>query len=125
MARRWQKKPKLFGGDSKRNARGRHTRNPEYDAGNHWLICDVCGCDVRSKEAKLRWDNMVVCPDDWEPRQEQDFVRARKDNIAAEGLVRTNPGDDFDSIRPTCFSNTCTAGYAQAGCAVVGDYSVP
>ena len=82
-----QIKPRLTG-TSRHDARGRHTRNPGYLPGDNWLVCDICGCEVYSSKAKVRWDNMVVCPDDWEPRHEQDFVRARNDKIAAQGLVR-------------------------------------
>lgn len=91
-----QRRPVLKGGDSRTNARGKHTANPGWEAMDHWLVCDLCGCDIRSSEARERWDGYVVCPDDWEPRQEQDFVRAHEDTIAAQGLVRL-PNDDIDS----------------------------
>ena len=87
------KKVRLKGGDHKGSDRGKHRRNAGYRAGDNWVVCDVCGCDVYSSEAKVRWDGLVCCKQDWEPRQEQDFVRARQDKIAADGLVRP-PGED-------------------------------
>lgn len=72
-----------------RNARGKHTPNPGYKPGNHWVECEVCGCDIRAFDIKLRWDGLRVCPDDWETRHPQDFVRARHDDIRAKEPVRT------------------------------------
>lgn len=68
-------------------------RNPGYQAGNHWVICDRCGVAVRSKEIKKTWDGLAVCDDDWEPRHPQDFVRGREDNITPQGPVRPEPRD--------------------------------
>ena len=92
------KKVRLKGGDHKGSDRGKHRRHSGYRAGDNWVVCDVCGCDVYASEAKERWDGLVVCRQDWEPRQEQDFVRARQDKIAADGLVRPAGPDDYDSI---------------------------
>jgi len=58
---------------------GKKTRNPGYRPGDNWIICDVCGFAIYGSEAKDRWDGLVVCKEDWEPRHPQDFVRARKD----------------------------------------------
>ncbi|MGH7745394.1 MAG: hypothetical protein ACREQ5_11470, partial [Candidatus Dormibacteria bacterium] len=43
--------------------------------GQYNAICDVCGFMRKSGEIKLRWDGLMVCKEDWEPRQPQDFVR--------------------------------------------------
>ena len=78
-----------------RDARGKRTRNPGYESGNHWVECDRCGCDIREKDAKETWDGLVVCPDDFETRHPQDFVRGRREEIAAKGLVRSQTTDEF------------------------------
>jgi hypothetical protein len=39
-----------------------------------------------------------VCPDDWEPRHEQDFTRSTEDRIAAQGFVRLDPEPTFVDI---------------------------
>jgi hypothetical protein len=44
------------------------------------------------------WDNLVVCPNDWEPRHPQDFVRGREDDTSAKGLVRPEPPDQFIEV---------------------------
>ena len=88
--------------------------------GNHWLICDVCGCAVRQKDAKLTWQGYAVCPDDWESRHPQDFVRSKNDRIAAEGLIRSDgAGDIF--IQSFCSTNSSINGVAIAGCSICGN----
>lgn len=75
------------------SAHGKHTRNPGY--GSHWVVCDVCGFDIRADDARTRWDGMVVCPDDFELRHPQDFVQAQEDHIVANEPVRTPPDPDY------------------------------
>jgi len=53
-----------------------------YDSGQFNLYCDVCKRKIKAEEAKHRWDGFIVCPEDWEPRQPQDFVKAKIDKIA-------------------------------------------
>ena len=97
---------------------GKHTRNPGYQPGNHWVVCQVCGFHLRSKEARRRWDGLIVCPEDWEARHPQDFVRAVEDYTAAEGLVSPPSEDEF--VYPTCTTRTAIAGIAIAGCSFTG-----
>lgn len=95
--------------------------SPGYQAGNYWLVCDVCGKAMRQKDAKTRWDGAVVCPSDWEPRHPQDFVRAVEDIVAPQGLVRTEPEEVYIE-GPDCpaVSRQGVAGYGVAGCMVAG-----
>lgn len=51
-----------------------------YRPGDFYRICDVCGFKVRASVTKKRWDGMIVCEADWEPRHPQDFVRGKVDN---------------------------------------------
>lgn len=39
-----------------------------YEAGEYYLICDVCGFKVKRRNARKRWDNALVCEKDWEPK---------------------------------------------------------
>lgn len=98
------------------NARGKKTRNPGWRAGDHWVQCDRCASAIRSSDAMVTWDNLIVCPDDWEIRHPQDFVRGRADDIAAKEPRRSESGDIFVS---TCSSSSVT-GIAIAGCAKAG-----
>lgn len=52
-----------------------------YKAGEWNVTCDVCGKKIKAGDAKHRWDGFVVCPDDFEIRHEQDFVKPRLDKI--------------------------------------------
>lgn len=47
--------------------------------GDFYRICDVCGFKVRASETRKRWDGLMVCRPDWEPRHPQDGVRGRVD----------------------------------------------
>jgi hypothetical protein len=51
-----------------------------YTHGSWNVICDVCGFKFKSDDIKKRWDGMMVCKEDWEPRHESDFYRAPKED---------------------------------------------
>jgi hypothetical protein len=53
---------------------------PGYVCGDFWRICDVCGFQYRASQTFKRWDGLITCSEDWEPRHPQDSVRGRKDN---------------------------------------------
>lgn len=53
-----------------------------FVAGSWNAICDVCAQKYKSSEMKKRWDGLMVCPNDWEPRHPQDFLRAVPDRQA-------------------------------------------
>jgi len=65
-----------------------------YVPGDHYKICDVCGFKVRASQTKKRWDGLIVCIPDWEPRHPQDFVRGRVDKQAVSD-PRPEPTDVF------------------------------
>lgn len=53
-----------------------------YVSGEWNLCCDVCSKKIKASESRKRWDGFIVCPDDYEMRHSQDFVRARQDKIS-------------------------------------------
>ena len=65
-----------------------------YDRGSWAVICDSCGRKYKASELQKRWDGLMVCQDDWEPRQPQDFVRGVADNQAPP-WTRPEPSDNF------------------------------
>ena len=65
-----------------------------YVSGGWNVICDSCGKKIKASEAKQRWDGLIVCPNDFEMRQPQDFVKARADKITVP-FTRPRPTDDF------------------------------
>lgn len=44
-----------------------------YQSGDPRFICDVCGFEYRLSERRRRWDGLIVCPEDWEPKHGQDL----------------------------------------------------
>jgi hypothetical protein len=53
---------------------------PYYKSGSWNFICEVCGQRYKAEQMRKRWDGVIVCPKDWEPRHPQDFVRGVKDD---------------------------------------------
>lgn len=47
--------------------------------GDFNALCDVCGFKYKGSQLKARWDGLMVCPDDWEMRHSQDFIKGRKE----------------------------------------------
>ena len=53
-----------------------------YFISGEWNVtCDICSKKIKAHEAKQRWDGFIVCPDDYETRHPQDFVKAKTDKI--------------------------------------------
>lgn len=83
-----------------------------YVSGGWNVICDSCGKKIKASEAKQRWDGLIVCPNDFEMRQPQDFVKARADKITVP-FTRPRPTDEFiltqgfwDVVGPTDDNDT-------------------
>lgn len=62
-----------------------------YVSGQFNLYCDSCGKKIKAGEAKKRWDGLIVCPDDYEERQPQDFVKAKLDRITVPFARPSDP----------------------------------
>ena len=75
-----------------------HPRSPGYVPGTHWLTCDRCGFDYKEEEMRLTWDGLMVCLEDWEPRNEQEFLRPIADVTTPEGEVRGVPVSIFTNV---------------------------
>ena len=67
---------------------------PSYVKGDWIADCDVCGRKYKASQLEQRWDSLMCCPDDWEIRQPQDFVRGVAD-IQAPPWLRSEPADSF------------------------------
>lgn len=80
------------------SSHNKHTKNPGYKAGDHWNTCQRCGFDMRASDSHKEWNDAVVCDSCWEPRHEQDFVRAIKEDTAAKGLVTSDVNSIGDVI---------------------------
>lgn len=64
--------------------------------GDYNAICDVCKWKFKASDLRRRWDNLMVCEKDWEPRHPQDFIRAIPD-MQALPWTRPETGNDFVS----------------------------
>ena len=74
------------------------TKNPGWQPGNYWVVCDRCGLDYRVLDVREEWTGLVVCDECWEPRHERDFVRGVEDDPSPKGPVRPEQTDDFISV---------------------------
>ena len=71
-----------------------------YSRGSWNTICDVCGRQYKANDLRKRWDNLMVCNQDFEERQPQDFVRGVADTQAVP-WARPEGTDTFVPINYT------------------------
>ena len=63
----------------------------QYIPGDHYQQCDECGRKMRSSQTKLRWDGLIVCPADWEPRHPQELLHAAPTDRQSVKWARPRP----------------------------------
>ena len=80
-----------------------------YRRGDHWLIDDRSGFQIRKSEAVKEWDGSIVHRDDAEERHPQEYVRARADRQAVTP-TRPEPPAIYKSPRETTVASATTAG---------------
>ena len=84
-----------------------------------WAVnCDVCGFRFPSDKLRKRWDGVMACDKDWEPRHPQTLIKVRGET-AVPSYVRHNP-DEF-VLACDISSSSCYAGLGQAGCMKAGN----
>jgi hypothetical protein len=91
---------------------------PRWDNGGWNVICDSCGRQFKDSELQLRWDGLMVCKGDWEPRQPQDFVHGVADKQAPP-WARPESSDNFIFVC-TPITSQGIADYGEADCARAG-----
>jgi len=94
-----------------------------YKKGSWNVYCQVCAKKQKSDRIRRRWDGLYVCPEDWEPRHPQDFLRAIKetsnmlpfsfDDDGAKAILQNNP-------ICTLANSVCVCGVGAVGCFPVG-----
>lgn len=86
--------------------------------GSYNATCDVCGFQFKASELKLRWDGFWCCPEDWESRNPQDFIKTIKDATKLP-FTRPEPTDVFITVCTMegrhAYANFGTADCMQAG----------
>ena len=102
------------------------SRTWSYSSGDWLAICDVCAKKVKASKIKQRWDGLLVCPEDFEHRHAQDFIKVRQDKITVP-FLRPRPQDVFVAVTYTGDTLTCTpmskfgiSGIGISGCATSG-----
>jgi hypothetical protein len=69
-----------------------------YFVSGEWNVtCDICSKKIKSSQAKQRWDGFIVCPEDYEQRHPQDFVKAKTDKVSVP-FTRPIPAHIFTVI---------------------------
>ena len=88
------------------------------DLGDWNAQCYQCGHKFKASMLKRHWQGYYVCPDHWEPRQPQDFVRGVPD-VQTPPWAQPWPADNFV---PVCTPEGQSAEPALAlpGCMIPG-----
>lgn len=86
-------------------------------------ICDVCGFKFKASQMLKRWDGLMVCRQDWEPRHPQLDLRVRPD---IPTVPWTRPQGQDQQAFPACYiwDQSMYTGLATCGCASTG-YATP
>ena len=73
-----------------------------YDKGDWKALCDVCGREFKASQLNKRWDGLMCCRQDWEPRQPQDFVRGVADPQLTP-WTRPEPAESWIAVVTSSF----------------------
>jgi hypothetical protein len=89
------------------------------ELGDYNAVCYECGRKRKASTLRRHWQGYYVCPEHWEPRQPQDFVRSVPDVITPPWTQP--PSDRFIDVVPgACTPNGRTAWphYAIPNCVI-------
>lgn len=91
------------------------TGRADYLALGDWnTVCYQCGRKRKASTMKKHWQGYWVCPEHWEPREAQDFVRNVPDNMTVP-WAQPRPADVFlAGCSPA--ASTAIPRRAQPGC---------
>jgi len=68
---------------------------PGWIPGDPWMICDLCGGQFRRSQIQKRWDGLMVCKADFEPRHPQDIAHFKGPDKQAFKDARPRQADRF------------------------------
>lgn len=86
-----------------------------YKKGDWKAVCDVCGQRYLMSKLRKRWDGLMVCSNDFEPRQPQDFVRAKVDIQAVPVARPESTNYTYIQQQYPWVSGFAIAGYMTGG----------
>ena len=86
-----------------------------WQAGDWNAVCYECGSKRKASTLKRHWQGYYVCPEHWEPRQPQDFVRGVQDIITPPWAQ-----PESDTFTAVCTIEGCSAmpELAMPGCMI-------
>lgn len=87
-----------------------------YKPGDWNAYCARCGRKRKASELRRQWQGYYVCPEEWEPRQPQDFVRGITEHPTPPWVQ--DPAPIFVGGYCTPSGMSCYSGLATAGCAI-------
>jgi hypothetical protein len=89
-----------------------------WQSGDWNASCYRCGSKRKATEMRKQWQGYWVCPEHWEPRHPQDFVKAVPDNPS----VPWAQPDNWIPVTGYCTSEgrSSITGFGTAGCAISG-----
>ena len=91
----------------------------DYYAPGDWnAACYRCGAKRKASTMKRHWQGYWVCPEHWEPRHPQDFVKGVVD---VQSVPWSQPEADVNLQICTFNGRSAVAGRAIAGCFVAGN----
>lgn len=60
-------------------------------------ICDRCGFKRKMSDLRKEWTGLMVCKEEWEPRNQQDLIRIRQEDPSVP-WARNEPTDTFVQV---------------------------
>lgn len=92
-----------------------------FKSGEWNVVCDICKFKFKSNELKLNWRGQMVCKDDWEARNIQDFIKVRAES-GSPPWSRPRGEDVFINVTYICTpeTNKALVGQGTVGCMVAG-----
>lgn len=93
------------------------------ELGNWNAVCYQCGRKRKASMLRKHWQGYYVCPEHWESRQPQDFVRAIPENPTPP-WTQPMPADSFTYVC-TLQGQSGYAGVGVAGCMISGRTFLP
>jgi hypothetical protein len=93
------------------------TRPYGYHAGDWNATCFECGRKVLASTLRRHWRGYWVCPEHWEERHPQDFVRATQDTQTPP-FVQPQWETDIDIYICTINGRSAYPGRALPGCLI-------
>lgn len=84
--------------------------------GNWVVICGVCTKRIRANTARKRWDGLIVCAEDWEPRHSLDFIRSKAPRVTTV-YAPSEPAYQFTEVSCPFPAQFAMADRGTADCA--------